>query len=363
MNKLVNAKKAVSVFLFLITMLSAFSIAANAATYSTGTYTVAASNGINVRSGAGTGYSRVGAASRGISFSVSRTSGSWGYTTSIKCTNGYKSGWMCLDYCSKNSSSSKSTSSNISTPNSTIGTYKVNANSGINVRAGAGTGYYVVGSAAKGVTFSVSKASGGWGYTSSIKCTNGYRSGWVSLSYCVKQNNNVTTNNSSSNAGTTANTRGGNAYSKTTVTENDVIYKYITVSVDTSSLENWVASVKKAENSVCNSENGVIVAAKVKSTKTVSWKIPKASVYQGPGVTGYITKKYTVPSVIQYKVHEHTRNMGFGKNWYYSGGNIVVIYTCNCGYRKELTEWTIPLPDTSDAQTTQKVIQRLPKIN
>lgn len=358
MNKTSNVKKAISAFLVLITVLSTFSIAASAATYSTGTYTVTANSGINVRSGAGTGYSKVGAASKGISFSVSKTSGSWGYTSSIKCTNGYKSGWVCLDYCSRNSSSNNSASPTPSTSNSSAGTYKVNANSGINVRTGTGTGYSVVGAAAKGVTFTVSKTSGEWGYTSSIKCTNGYRSGWVSLSYCVKQSSNAAANNSAASTAQSSNT-----YTKTTVTENDVVYKYITVSVDTSSLENWVASVKNAENRVCNSEKGVIVAAKVKSTKTVSWKVPKAAVYQGPGITGYVTRKYTVPSVIQYKVHEHTCNMGFGKSWYYAGGNIVVVYTCNCGYRKELMEWTIPLPDTSDAQTTQKVIQGLPKIN
>lgn len=358
MKNVNSITRALSIVLVLITVIGTFSIVASAATYSTGTYTVSANSGINVRSGAGTNYSKVGAASKGISFTVSRTSGSWGYTSSIKCTNGYKSGWVSLDYCSRNNTSNTTSSTSQTTSNYSTGTYMVNTNSDINVRTGAGTGYSVTGAAAKGVIFSVSKTSGNWGYTSSIKCTNSYRSGWGSLSYCVKQNNTV--NNQPT---TNSNSQNQNTYTQKTVTENDVIYKYITVSVDTSSMENWIASVKNAENRVCNSEKGVIVAAKVKSKKTVSWKVPKAAVYQGPGITGYVTRKYTVPSVIQYKVHEHTRIMGFGKSWYYAGGNIVVVYTCNCGYRKELMEWTIPLPDTSDAQTTQSVIQGLPQIN
>ena len=124
--------------------------------------------------------------------------------------------------------------------------------------------------------------------------------------------------------------------------------------------------MKKAELSACNSGKGAITAAKVTKKKTVSWKVPAASVYSGPGITGYVTRQYTVPSQIQYKLHSHTRNMGFGRSWYYSNGAIKVIYTCNCGYRKELLEWQIPLPDFSsysDAQTTKSVIQKLPQIN
>lgn len=106
------AKKVISVVLVIITIFSALAITASAASYSTGTYKVTASNGLNVRSGASTGYSIVGAATKGTQFYVSKTSGSWGYTSSIKCTSGtMKSGWVSLDYCSKqsNSNSSRST--------------------------------------------------------------------------------------------------------------------------------------------------------------------------------------------------------------------------------------------------------------
>lgn len=345
-----NVKKFVSVMLVSIIILCACTMTISAASYATGTYTVSANSGINVRKGAGTGYSKVGAASKGVTFTVSKTSGAWGYTSNIKCTNGYKSGWVSLDYCSKkNNSSSNTSSSTYST-----GKYTVSTNSGINVRKGAGTNYSKIGAASKGISFNVSKISGTWGYTSSIKCTNGTKSGWVCLDYCTK-------NKGSSSTSTTTNKNIPN--SNKTVTESGVVYEYMTVNIDTSSMENWIQSLKRVEDNVCLNKQGVIVAAKVIRSKTVSWKVPRAAVYQGPGITGYTTKEYTVPSVIQYKVHRHTRNYGFGKSWYFWGGNVVVVYTCNCGYRKELFEWTIPLPDTSDAQTTQKVIQGLPQIN
>lgn len=101
-------KKIISIVLVVITIFSAFTITANAASYSTGNYTITASNGSNVRTGAGTNYSKVGAASKGVTFYVSKVSGNWGYTSSIKCTNGTKSGWVCLDYCTFKGSSSNS---------------------------------------------------------------------------------------------------------------------------------------------------------------------------------------------------------------------------------------------------------------
>lgn len=66
--------------------------------YLTGDYSIKASNGSNIRSGAGTNYSKLGAAKCGTTFTVTQVSGSWGYAT-IQCTNGVKKGWVCLDYC------------------------------------------------------------------------------------------------------------------------------------------------------------------------------------------------------------------------------------------------------------------------
>lgn len=105
-------KKVVSIVLVIVTLISTLSITASAATYSKGTYSVTASSGVNVRRGAGTNYSKVGASKKGTTFNVSKISGCWGYTSSIKCTNGTKSGWVSLNNCKfigSNNNSSRST--------------------------------------------------------------------------------------------------------------------------------------------------------------------------------------------------------------------------------------------------------------
>lgn len=103
-------KKVISIVLVVITIFSTLAITASAASYSTGNYVIAASNGSNIRTGAGTNYSKVGAASKNTTFYVSKVSGSWGYTNSIKVANSSqpKSGWVCLDYCSYKGSSNNS---------------------------------------------------------------------------------------------------------------------------------------------------------------------------------------------------------------------------------------------------------------
>ncbi len=153
---------------------------------------------------------------------------------------------------------------------------------------------------------------------------------------------------------------------KNTVTENHsttgnpVVYTYVTVTVDTSSLNNWVNSMKKANDTAC--KNGAIVAAKVTKNKTVTWSIPKATVYQGAGITGNINVKYNVPATIQYKVHTHKRETGFGNNWWFDGTKITSFYKCNCGYVKQLTSWEIPWFDpTGGTQSTKTIIQGLPQ--
>ena len=97
-------KKVIAIVLAVTILCTLLAVSVSAASYSTGSYTVSSSNGVNVRSGAGSGYSRVGAARNGVTFSVSKVSGSWGYTSSIQTTSGTKAGWVCLDYCRFNGS-------------------------------------------------------------------------------------------------------------------------------------------------------------------------------------------------------------------------------------------------------------------
>lgn len=101
-------KKVISIVLVVITIFSTLAITASAASYSTGKWAIASNSGCNVRTGPSTNYSKVGAASKGVTFYVSKVNGNWGYTSSIKCTNGTKSGWVCLDYCTYKGTSSNS---------------------------------------------------------------------------------------------------------------------------------------------------------------------------------------------------------------------------------------------------------------
>lgn len=71
-------------------------IDANAASYSTGQYTVYVSSGVNVRTSYSTSASIVGAASFGRDCIITKVNGSWGYTSNIRCTNGWRSGWIYL---------------------------------------------------------------------------------------------------------------------------------------------------------------------------------------------------------------------------------------------------------------------------
>ena len=147
-----------------------------------------------------------------------------------------------------------------------------------------------------------------------------------------------------------------------------VQYEYWTATINTNSMDEWSQSVRNLERRICDSNhaNGIIISASVVSWKTVTWKIPKGLIYQGPGISGYVSVKYKVPEKIRYKVHTHQFNKGFGNSWFYRDQKIVLVETCNCGYRRETLEWEIPLPDPSEFKspnvTPVMIIQRLPQI-
>ena len=144
---------------------------------------VTANNGLNIRAGASTNYSRIGGYTKGSVVTIIAESGNWGKT---------KDGWICLDYTTRVSSSS-STSSN----QYTTGRYEVTATV-LNIRTGPGTSYswkrysqltanaqsqvlrkcgYRINGLCKGVQCDISQVSGNWGKIPS---------GWICLDYCKK---------------------------------------------------------------------------------------------------------------------------------------------------------------------------------
>ena len=157
--------------------------------------TIKVSGALNVRSGAGTGYSVIGSLSNGANVEIVETSGSW---YKIKYGSGY--GYVSKDYVTVSSSSNSNSSSSGSTSNSgsstttttQSGTIKVSG--ALNVRSGAGTSYSVIGSLSNGANVEIVETSGSW---YKIKYGSGY--GYVSKDY-------VTVSSSSSNSGSSSST-------------------------------------------------------------------------------------------------------------------------------------------------------------
>ena len=81
------------------------SMSAEAAAYSLGNYSVGTEYGSRagsyVRTGAGTNYQKVGAATYNTEFTVDQINGDWGHTSAIYCTNGWREGWINLVYCTE----------------------------------------------------------------------------------------------------------------------------------------------------------------------------------------------------------------------------------------------------------------------
>ena len=156
----------------------------------TGTVTT---NSLNVRSGAGTKYSKVASVSKGTKVTITETKNNW---HKIKMSNG-KTGWVSADYIkisTSNSSSSSSNSSSSSVSNK-IGT--VNTSS-LNVRKGAGTNYSVIATVKSGQKVGVLSSKNGW---YNVLLSNG-KKGWVSSKYVKVSNgdpNSVLQDNTNTN--------------------------------------------------------------------------------------------------------------------------------------------------------------------
>ncbi|MGL5311636.1 MAG: SH3 domain-containing protein [Peptostreptococcaceae bacterium] len=142
---------------------------------------------LNVRSGPGTNYSRLGNISKNTKVEAIEQSGIW---YKIKYKNGY--GWCSGDYLkevssnqgtnsnqgsSSNQGSNSNTSNNQSGSSTVISTLYVTGSS-LNIRSGPGTSYSRLGSLSKNTKVEAVEKSGIW---YKIKYNNGY--GWCSGDY------------------------------------------------------------------------------------------------------------------------------------------------------------------------------------
>ena len=179
---------------------STVSNSSNASTITTSQGKVTA-NSLNVRAGAGTNYSKLGSLKKNATVEIVDISGGW---YKIKYGSGY--GYVSSSHITKTSTntntSTNTSNSNNSSNNSAVSVSqgKVTANE-LNVRAGAGTQYSILGKLKKNETVEIMSTSGSW---DKIKYGSSY--GYVSSSYVTKTNNNDNTNNSNVNSNNNTNT-------------------------------------------------------------------------------------------------------------------------------------------------------------
>lgn len=168
-------------------------------TYAAGETAKVTTNVLNVRSGAGTSYSKIGSLKKGDAFTV---------TGSAKDKSGVK--WYKFKYSSNKTGYVSSKFVDIKLPTVTnVSNLKgtVNVSSGtLNVRSGPGSGYSKLGSLAKGNTFVITgkakDSSGKWWYRLTFSGKNGY----VSSSY-VKTTSTASAVTSVTNTKGTVNTK------------------------------------------------------------------------------------------------------------------------------------------------------------
>lgn len=156
-------------------------VSSAAPTSTTGTVTASS---LNVRSGPGTNYGRVGSLAKGVTVTILDSSTAGWY----QITSGSITGYVSADYIAVGATASKATSSASEKGYVTA--------SALNVRSGPGTGYAKVGSLSYGtsVTFQDSGVAG-W-----YQISTGSISGYVSADYIAKGDAPATSASSVGNA-------------------------------------------------------------------------------------------------------------------------------------------------------------------
>ena len=150
-------KRAISIVLAVLLSISLFIVPANAAGVSGATTTAA----LNMRSGAGTDYSRIMTMPKGAEVIVQSTSNGWS-----KIVYNNTVGYASAQYLSSTSEVSGS-----------FGTGTISG-SDVRMRSGAGTSYSIIGTYDKGTQMKITGASGNW-----YAVSYGGKTGYVSADY------------------------------------------------------------------------------------------------------------------------------------------------------------------------------------
>lgn len=127
---------------------------------STNQYKITANPTLNIRSGRGTSYKKLGSIPYGKIVTITDISGGWG-----KVTYNGVTGYIYMSYTKQQATTSYN--------------YRTTAN--LNMRSGRGTKYKILNTIPKGASLNITSISGGWGYTS-----YGSKKGYVSMKYVTK---------------------------------------------------------------------------------------------------------------------------------------------------------------------------------
>lgn len=138
--------------------------------------------------------------------------------------------------------------------------------------------------------------------------------------------------------------------------------KYKTVEIKCNDLKTWREQIEVIERGLLFNNEGIIQEKRILEWTNFDVSVPK---YQGPNITQYITKTISVPSKIEYRIHYHYWNSGYGQRWRYGNNSIILMQSCDCGYQDS---WAWEIPDffdksgVQDTQTTIRVLPRLTKM-
>ena len=160
----------------------------------TKTGTITASS-LNVRSGYGTSYSKIGSLKKGAKVEIVESKNGW---HKIKFNSGY--GYISGDYVSINSSNNDNNTNKPPVTNPIVTKTGTITASSLNVRSGYGTSYSKIGSLKKGAKVEIVESKNGW---HKIKFNSGY--GYISGDYVSinsSNNNSQTTNPGNVKTGT-----------------------------------------------------------------------------------------------------------------------------------------------------------------
>lgn len=141
--------------------------AGNNSPTTSGDYKVTADPSLRVRSGRGTNFDILGSYKKNTTIKITSISSNWG-----KVDYNGKTGYVCMDYVKKITTSTSTT---------TNGNYKVNTKDGLNLRSGRGTNYTKLTAIPYNTTVSVSSIKDGWG-----KITYGGKTGYSAMQYLTK---------------------------------------------------------------------------------------------------------------------------------------------------------------------------------